>query len=302
MNQTILKVFSIPVLLLAAAQVPEPFHISVNVELVLLHPAVRDAADQFVSNLVESDFAVFEDGVRQAIHLFRHEDVPVTVGLVIDHSGSMSRKMADVITAARTFVASSNKNDQMFIVNFNETVTLGLGKTATGGLSNRVQELEAAILRAPVSGQTALYDAVNLAVDRLQTGGPEKKVLIVISDGGDNASKARLADVLAKTTLSGALVYAIGIFDEDEKDKNPDVLRRLSRGSGGEAFFPNQLPGVVSICERIAKDIRNQYTLGYFSSNPPRPGAWRAIRVTATNAAKKKLVVRARAGYRAAVQ
>lgn len=232
--------------------------------------------------------------------MFRHEDVPVTVGLVIDHSGSMTRKMPDVITAARTFVASSNKNDQMFIVNFNETVTLGLGETAAGGFSNRAAELEAAILRAPVSGQTALYDAVNVALDRLQTGGPEKKVLVVISDGGDNASTTRLADLMVKAQGTGALLYAIGIFDEDERDRNPDVLRRLSRGSGGEAFFPGQQAEVISICERIAGDIRNQYTLGYLSKSTLRAGGWRTIRVTATNATNKKLTVRARTGYKAA--
>jgi VWFA-related protein len=295
-------VLSLPLLLLiglasnAEAQSPEPFQISVNVDLVVLNPVVRERNGQFASDLREPNFAVYEDGVRQSIKLFRHEDVPVTVGLVVDHSGSMKPKLRDVITAARTFVQSSRPDDRMFVVNFNENVTLSLPDAIqTGNLSDA---LARAIADRPATGKTALYDAVLEAFDQLNAGGrPEKKVLIVISDGGDNASKHRLAEVLKTAEQSSALVYTIGIFDEDDPDQNPDVLSRLARATGGDAFFPRQNSEVVTICEGIARDIRNQYTIGYASSNAVRPGAWRSIRLTAAAPGHGKLVVRTRSGY-----
>jgi VWFA-related protein len=276
-----------------AAQTPEPFQISVNVDLVVLNPVVRDRNGQFASDLREPDFAVYEDGVRQSIKIFRHDDVPVTVGLVVDHSGSMKPKLRDVIPAARTFAQSSRPDDHMFVVDFNENVTLAM-PPQTGNLSD---ELARAIADRPASGKTALYDAVLEAFGQLGTAGPEKKVLIVISDGGDNASKQKLAEVLKTAEQSSALVYTIGIFDEDDPDKNPAVLSRLARATGGAAFFPTEHSEVVAICEGIAREIRNQYTVGFVSSNAARPGAWRSIRLTAAAPGHGKLVVRTRTGY-----
>jgi VWFA-related protein len=279
----------------SGSQVTEPYRISVNVDLVVLHPTVRDRKGLFASDLREQDFEVYEDHVRQSIRLFRHEDTPVTVGLVVDHSTSMRRKLADVIAAARTFVWSSNQDDEMFVVNFNEHVTLGL--PVAMHFTNRVDALESAILRAPATGQTALYDAVARGFERLQIGGREKKVLIVISDGGDNASVHTLADVLKIAGQSSALVYTIGVFDEEDPDRNPEVLRRLARATGGEAFFPGQLSEVVEICERIARDIRNQYTVGYVPTSTAQPGVYRSIRMNARAAGYGKLFVRTRSGY-----
>jgi Ca-activated chloride channel homolog len=272
-----------------------PFRISVNVDLVVLQATVRDRNGWFVSDLREQDFEVNEDGRRQSIRLFRHEDVPVTVGLVIDHSGSMSRKLADVVAAARTFVRSSNPEDELFVVNFNEKVTLGLPVAI--GLTNDVDALERAISSKPAIGQTALYDAVYKALEQLQSGGPEKKVLIVISDGGDNASAVGLYEVLKKAGLSSAAVYTVGIFDEEDPDRNPDVLRRLARVTGGEAFFPDQNNEVVAVCERIARDIRNQYTIGFVSNSQAPPGTLRMIRMAAHTPGKGKLSVRTRSSY-----
>jgi VWFA-related protein len=183
----------------------------------------------------------------------------------------------------------------MFVVNFNERVTIGL--TGAQGFTNRPDELEAAILQAPATGQTALYDAVAAALERLQTSAQEKKVLIVISDGGDNASAHSLSGILKMAGQSSAAVYAIGIFDGDDADQNPDVLGRLARATGGEAFFPGRLDEVVAICEQIARDIRNQYTIGYAPTGAAQPGVYRAIRVVAGGAAYGKLSVRARSGY-----
>jgi VWFA-related protein len=274
---------------------PQSFRISVDVDLVVLQATVRDRNGRFVSDLREQDFEVYEDGRRQSIRLFRHEDIPITVGLVIDHSASMGRKLTDVVEAARTFARSSNPEDELFVVNFNEKVTLGL--PAEMGLTNNADVLERAISSKPAIGQTALYDAVDKALGQLQLGGPEKKVLIVISDGGDNASALGLSEVLKKAALSSATVYTVGIFDEEDPDRNPGVLRRLARETGGEAFFPGQLNEVVAICERIARDIRNQYTIGFVSNNTARPGALRAIRIAARAAGKSNLSVRTRSSY-----
>jgi VWFA-related protein len=183
----------------------------------------------------------------------------------------------------------------MFVVNFNEHVTLGL--TEAIRFTNRSDELARAISSTPATGRTALYDAVIQAQERLQSGTREKKILIVISDGGDNASTHGLAEVLRAAGTSGALVYTIGIFDADDPDRNPNALKRLAEATGGEALFPGQLNEVIAACERIARDIRHQYTLGYIPSNPSQPTGYRAIRVAARTSGKNKLSVRTRSGY-----
>jgi Ca-activated chloride channel family protein len=308
-SDTAMRQKLVPLLMLIGAactaepQTPESFQISVNVDLVVLNPVVRDRSGQFASDLREEDFAIYEDGVRQSIKLFRHEDVPVTVGLVVDHSGSMKPKLPDVIAAARTFAVFSRPDDRMFVVNFNEKVTMH----APDGIQigNRSNALANAIAGTPATGRTALYDAALRAFAELRAGGsesPQKKVLIVISDGGDNSSAHKLADLLKTAEESSVLVYTIGIFDEEDEDRNPGVLTRLARATGGEAFFPSQHEEVVAICESIARDIRNQYTVGYVSTNEARTSAWRSIRLTAAAAGHGKLLVRTRTGYIAGSQ
>jgi Ca-activated chloride channel homolog len=282
-------------LMLLLAQT-EPFQISVKVDLVVLHTTVRDRKGQFATDLRQRDFQVYEDGVRQSVRVFQHEDAPVTVGLVIDHSGSMRNKLPDVIAAARVFVQSSSTNDQMFVVNFNEKVTLGLPRAIP--FSDRVDELAGAIARSGAEGQTALYDAIAVALHQLESGTREKKVLIVISDGRDNKSSHTLDEVLRTAEQTATLIYTIGIFDPDDQDRNPAVLRGLARATGGEAYFPAQLSAVIADCERIAHDIRHQYTIGYVSTKAAQSGGvHRSIRVTAASAEHGKLSVRARSGY-----
>jgi len=282
----------------AQPQIPQPYQVSVNVDLVLLNAAVRNRSGGSVPDLGEQDFEIYEDGARQAIRLFRHEDIPVTVGLVVDHSGSMRSKLTDVIAAARTFVQLSSPEDEMFVINFNEKVALGLPPNVP--FTNRPDELARAISEVPAAGQTALYDAIVRAQLRMRTSRLEKKVLLVISDGGDNVSQHTLAEVLALAGRSSTMIYTIGIFDSEDPDRNPAVLKRLALATGGEAYFPRQYSEVVAICERIARDIRHQYTLGYVSANVARPGSWRAIQVVARGAGKSKLSVRTRSGYVAA--
>src|SRR4051812_39507900 len=293
----------VPAILLAATfpggaepQAPaDPFKISVNVDLVVLQASVHDRKGRLVTDLREQDFEVYEDGIRQPLRLFRHEDLPVTVGLAIDHSGSMRSKLPEVIAAARTFVRTSNPQDRLFVVNFNEKVTLGLPDTIA--FTNRVEELERAITRMPATGMTALYDGLVAALGRLQGGSRDKSVLIAISDGGDNASAHTLAQTLRLAAQSSAPIYTIGIYEEGDPDRNPDVLRRLSAETGGEAYFPGELNDVVAICERIAREIRNQYTLGYLSANAEAHGGNHSIRVVAAGGANRQPAARARARY-----
>jgi Ca-activated chloride channel family protein len=280
------------------SQVTPEFRISVNVDLVVLHATVRDRRGRAAADLREQDFAVYEDGVRQAIRLFRYEDLPVTVGLVVDHSGSMGDKLADVVAAAETFVLASSPEDEMFVVNFNEKVTLGL--PAATPFTNRAAELTQAISNTPTTGQTALYDAVVEGLERLRAGSKDKKVLIVISDGADNASRHRLDDVLRLAGESSAIVYAVGIADLGDPDRNPGVLKRLARETGGEAYFPRDVRDVVKICEGIAREIRSQYTIGFVSANQAAPGGYRRVRVNAAAPGHRGLQVRARSGYVAA--
>jgi Ca-activated chloride channel homolog len=264
---------------------------------VVLHATVSDRQGGFVSNLGEQDFVVYEDGRPQPIRLFRNEDIPVTVGLVVDHSTTMQSKLAEVAAAARTFVRSSNREDEMFVVNFNEIVSLGLPGRIR--FTDSTAELENAITTAPADGQTALYDAIAKGLEELQAGSRDKKVLIVVSDGGDNVSAHSLAQVMNLAEQSSAVIYTVGLFDQEDPDRNPGVLKRLAQATGGEAFLPYQLSDVVTICEGIARDIRHQYTIGYVPTNPARDGSYRAIRVVARAKGHDKVSVRTRTGYRA---
>jgi Ca-activated chloride channel homolog len=300
------KAIAIPALLLivlAGDQAPaarqerdaESYRISVDVALVVLHATVVDRQGGFASNLTAQDFEVYENGVPQHIQLFTSEDTPVTVGLVVDHSTTMRPKLAEVSAAVRTFVRSSNREDEMFVVNFNEIVSLGLRRTMR--FTDDPAELEHAITWVRSGGQTALYDAIAKGLEELQAGSRDKKVLIVVSDGGDNASRRSLDEVMNLAGQSSAIIYTIGLFDEKDPDRNPGVLRRLARATGGESFLPGQLDEVVAICDRIAGDIRHQYTFGYVPGNRARDGSYRAIRVLARTKGQGKLSVRTRTGY-----
>jgi VWFA-related protein len=271
-------------------------HISVDVNLVVLHAAVTDQKGHVAPFLSEQDFQVYEDGIPQQIKLFSHEDVPVTAGLAVDHSGSMKRKLAEVSVAAGTFVQACNPGDQIFVVNFSEHVELGL-PPSTRFSSDPIQ-LEKAISQSPATGKTALYDAIFTALELLKGAGPDKKVLLVISDGGDNASTHTLAQALRLAEQSSAVIYSVGIVDPDDDDRNPGVLRKLAGSTGGLAFFPSELDQVSAVCARIARDIRSQYTMAYSPSKPAKPGEYRTIRVTARDPHHGKLIVRTRTGYR----
>jgi VWFA-related protein len=210
----------------------------------------------------------------------------------------MRPKHSDVTVAALAFVRSSNPEDQVFVVNFNEHVSMGL--PADVPFTNNAAQLETALTKNPMTGMTALYDAITVALEQLQKGKWDKKVLIVVSDGGDNASKRSMAQVMSLVNQSNALVYTIGIFDVSDEDKNPHVLKQLSSASGGESFFPQSLQAILPICEQIAHDIRSQYTITFAPVNKKQDGAYRAIDVKARETGGgRRLTVITRAGYSA---
>jgi Ca-activated chloride channel homolog len=272
-----------------------PYTIRANVDLVVLHATTQDRKNVLVSGLKQDDFQVYEDGVRQPIKYFSHEDVPVTVGLVVDNSGSMKPKRHDVIAAALAFARSSNVDDQMFVVNFNEKVSFGLpGNIA---FTDQVPQLQAALSKVAADGETALYDAIAVALDHLKKGNRDKQVLIVISDGGDNASRHTLAEIMVLAGQPNAIIYTIGVFDDQDADRNPGVLKRLAKQTGGVSFLRESLADVTPICERIAHDIRSQYTIAYVPTNRKRDGAYRVIQVKASATGYGHLHVRTRTGY-----
>ena len=273
----------------------DEYTIKVDVDMVVLRATAQDRKNILVSALNQDNFQVYEDGVRQPVKYFSHEDVPVTVGLVVDNSGSMKSKRHDVIAAALAFARSSNPQDQMFVVNFNEKVSFGLpGNIA---FSDQPAQLQVALSRVAADGETALYDAVAVALEHLRKGNRDKKVLIIVSDGGDNASKHKLPEIMALAGQPGVIIYTIGIFDDQDADRNPGVLKRLAKQTGGESFLPESLADVTPICERIAHDIRNQYTIAYVPTNRKRDGTYRVIQVKASAPGYGRLSVRTRTGY-----
>lgn len=273
----------------------DAYTFQVNVNMVILNATVLDHHNTPVSGLSKDDFQVYEDGVLQQIRYFSHDDIPVTAGILVDNSGSMAPKRDDVIAAALAFARSSNPQDQMFVVNFNDRVSFGLPPDVP--FTDRQEQLQQALSGIRAIGQTALYDGIATALDHLKQDDRDRKVLILISDGGDNASKQSLSQVIAMARQSPAIIYVIGIFDEEDGDQNPAVLRRFAKETGGEAFFPESSRDVISICEEIARDIRNQYTLTYVPANALQNGRYRAIEVKASAPGRGRLSVRTRAGY-----
>jgi Ca-activated chloride channel homolog len=273
----------------------DTYTINIDVDMVVLPASVRNRKGILVSGLSKDDFQVYEDGVLQQIKYFSHEDIPVTVGLVVDNSGSMRPKRPEVIAAALAFAASSNPEDQMFAVSFNENVMFGL--PADTPFTDKGAQLEVALSRIAADGRTALYDAVAAALEHLKKGNRDKKVLIVVSDGGDNASHHTLAQVMTMAGQPGAIIYTIGLFDEDDPDQNPHVLKQLAKTTGGEAFLPGSVKEVVPICKQIARDIRNQYTIVYIPTNSKQDGTYRHVQVKAGAQDRERLLVRTRDGY-----
>jgi len=273
--------------------------IKVTADLVLLPVKVTDAHGKFVSGLKLEDFRVFEDGQLQKLTVFEERDTPVTVGLIVDHSRSMGPKLPDVVTAVSSFAHSSNPQDEMFVVDFNDDVSIELMKGKA--FSNDPKELGEALTAVSARGRTALYDAVSEGLHHLQYGHLEKKALIIISDGGDNASHLKYSQVLAQARQTQALIYSIALVGSYEEE-NPDLLRRLCKDTGGIAYFPREGESVASISTEIARDLREQYTLGYVPQNMKRADVYRKVEVRVTAPGHRRLHVRTRQGYSPAAE
>jgi Ca-activated chloride channel family protein len=273
----------------------QDFTLYTAADLLVLNVGVQDGHGANIKGLAVRDFKVYEDGRPQPIKQFSSDERPVTVGIVVDASGSMRTKQAAVVDAALSFVAASNPEDEIFVVNFNDRAQLGLppGTPFTHDLT----QIQMALLNKKPEGKTALYDALVMALDHVRKGKWEKKALLLISDGGDNNSTHTSHGVLQAVQEAGVTMYAIGLFDEDDPDRNPGVLHRLSETSGGEAFLPMGSSEVDSICRRIAADIRASYTLAYTPPNPDQHTSPRKIRVVVANPAGGKVIVHNRSGY-----
>jgi Ca-activated chloride channel family protein len=274
---------------------PRDFSLWVDVDLVTFNVTVSDSKGHPVTGLSKDDFHIIEAGQDQTIQFVRPEDTPATVGLVIDNSGSMRRKRSDVIEAAVAFAEASNPQDEIFIVNFNERVSMGLPPEMA--FTSDLNQLRAALGNTRAEGKTALYDAVVAALKHVQTGTQQRKALVVISDGGDNASGATESDVLALAEQSNATIYTIDIDDPDDKDQNPKALQDLARLTAGEAYRAKSLDELPGIWRKIAGGIRDQYTIGYIPTNRTHDGTFRNVKVIAVGKDGKALRVRARKGY-----
>lgn len=271
-------------------QQPAPIRMDVN--LVQLQVRVTDAAGHAVSGLKKSDFRLLVDDIPQEITVFESEDAPVTAGIVIDNSASMAKKREHVIAGALAFARASNPNDEMFVVHFNSTYRFGLppGKRFTGS----IPELESAIASFNLGGTTAFYDALLGAASQFQFAAFKRRVLLTITDGGDNSSRATLAAAVTAARDAGIVVYAIGVFDSDDRDRNPAELEKLAEQTGGRALFPETVPGIIETCLKIAQDIREQYTIGFAGA---ADGRYHRISLSASHPNYGPLKTHTRAGY-----
>jgi VWFA-related protein len=279
----------------------QDFTLNVDVELVELPVSVLDRNGRPVGGLAKEHFQIFEDGVLQDISLFKHEDLPLSAGLVIDNSGSMRNKRQRTNAAALTFVRESNPEDEMFVVNFDDFAYLEKDFTSN------IDEIIEVLRTTDTQGQTALYDAVYLSAIHLHRGKKDKKALLLISDGEDTSSNYSFDKMLSEVRASKATIYAIGLLDENNgrgrrgRSRGPsarEVLQRIAEVSGGRAYFPESVDEIEELCRRIAEDLRNHYTLGYSPSNKKLDGSWRkvALRINPPRGFGR-LTFRAKEGY-----
>ncbi len=275
------------------------FVIRKDVDEVMLHATVVDDRQRIVTDLDRTAFSVYEDGKPQTIISFHHEDIPVAMGIVIDNSGSMREKRAKVNQAALNLVRSSNPQDEVFVVNFNDEYYLDQDFT------NDLLKLKEALEKIDAKGGTALYEAVVASADHLKRDAKlERKVLFVVTDGEDNASRESLEQAVKQLQEENSpSVYAIGILGDEEHPKRARrALEIIAQRTGGLAFFPKTLDEVDEISRQVAHDIRNQYTIGYKPTNPKNTGGFRQIRVEAKAKGHGKMSVRTKSGYYAGTQ
>ena len=272
---------------------PSRFVFRKQVQEVVLHATVADQAGRLVTSLDKGAFSIYVNNVPEAITSFRHEDVPVALGIVVDNSGSMRDKREKVNEAVLNLIRASNPQDEVFVVNFSQTPYLDQDFTSDVNL------LQTALQQVSSRGSTALYDAVVVSAEHLRNN-PHltKKVLLVITDGQDNMSQETLQGAIRKLQPNeGATIYAIGLSNGGMTRAGRDALQTLAKSTGGMAFFPQSLDEVDDITRTVAHDIRSQYTLAFKPSTPHDKNGYQGIRVEAKGPGRTRLIVRTRSGY-----
>ena len=277
----------------SSQQRAEPPVLSIKTDLVSLSVTVVDRRGALVPGLRAEHFTVYDNGEPQTIQFFSSEDVATTIGLLVDSSGSMRGRRDDVTAAATAFADMSHPRDEFFTLNFNEAVWPGLPPQIA--FTEDAGQLRAALSAAPALGMTAVYDAVSRGLAHLRRGTRDRKALVVISDGGDNASRERLDDVVQSARASDAVIYSVTFVDPDNRDERRQVMKTLARETAGRAFLVKNAEDVLPAFAQIAREIRSGYTIGFEPSDTS--GGFRSIRVVADAGNDDQLVARTRAGY-----
>jgi Ca-activated chloride channel homolog len=278
----------------AQADDPSSSVIRVNTRLVVLHATVVDKSGRLVTNLPRTAFQVYENNVQQTIKDFKREDVPVSMGLIVDNSGSMRDKREKVKEAALDLVKDSNKEDEVFVVNFNDEAFLD-----TKDFTSDIKDMEEALSKIDSRGGTAMRDAIRMSIDEAKEKGKrDKKVLVVVTDGNDNSSLITLESLVRAAQQSGILIYTIGLLSEEEHreaSRARRALKEISDATGGQTYYPKDVAEVAKIAHQVAHDIRNQYIITYTPTIQALDGTFRQIKVAANGPGKP--VVRTRSGY-----
>jgi VWFA-related protein len=266
-----------------------------DTRLVVLHASVIDSKGHLLTNLGKESFKVYENGAQQPLRLFRREDVPVSLGLIVDNSGSMRNRRQQVEAAALAMIKASNPKDEVMVVNYNDEAYEDVP------LTGDIKKMEEGLQRIDARGGTAMYDALSMTIDRLkQKGKRDKKVIMLITDGNDNASVTKLEALLRKVSSGDntVVIHCIGLLEDEERRearKAKRAIESIATATGGLYYFPKDLGEVEKIAMQVADDIRNQYVLGYSPTVPQLDGTFRQVKVTAS--APNRPVVRTRSGY-----
>ena len=269
---------------------------SAQSDLVVLHAMVEDRRGAAVPDLAEDNFLVYEDNRPQTISFFSSADAPATIGLLIDNSTSMATKRDRVIASVVSFAGLSNPEDEIFVLAFNENVLQVWAPRVIN--DSDIEDLGATLQQQIAArGKTALYDAIEGGLNRLSRGKHTRQVLVIISDGSDNASRTDIDTMLSRAQSSSAMIYTVALTDPVDRDANPKLLKRISTLTGGESFSPKTIEDVPEAVEHIARDIRATYTLGYVPTNQDRDGTARKLRVVARHPDGRTLRVQTRGGY-----
>lgn len=283
----------VPLLVVSALWAQEnTYKLNVNVDLTEVHVNVTDDKDHPIGNLKRENFRIFEDRNEQKITLFKHEDVPLSLGLVIDNSRSMEPRKQRMDEGTLSFVRKSNPDDETFIIHFDDTARLDRDFT------DSIPLLEDTLKSVKPYGQTAIYDALILGLEHMQSGKHTKKAILLFTDGVDNSSKHTLSEAVEETKRAHVAVYTVGLLSQAGGQKAEDSLLRIAEASGGRAYFPQTVDEARADMDRIARDLREQYTLGYFPSNPSHNGGWRSIRIEVVPPAGLPATAKLNANYR----